>query len=92
MTVRLHGASKYANDGCRCDTCKAANTERISRRTRVRMEQLVISGNGRPLTLAEVEHGYSAYKNWGCRCEVCTAANSAKSAARRARVRAAVSS
>lgn len=40
----VHGASTYSNLGCRCDTCKAANTARIADyRARRRARRLAAS-------------------------------------------------
>lgn len=62
-----HGGSgtAYANYGCRCDECKAANSERTKRRRLERYQETAPPG----------AHGkYSTYSNWGCRCEPCSLA------------------
>lgn len=65
-----HGtASKYSNDGCRCQPCTAAWAE--YNRDRKRARRAFVQNNGLPLT---VEHGESAYFNWGCRCDRCAKA------------------
>lgn len=58
-----HGTSNgYRNLGCRCEACKAANTEdqrRLREERRARAE--------------DIPHGtMSGYSNWGCRCEECS--------------------
>lgn len=68
-----HGGSgnAYANYGCRCDECKAANTKRIRRRLHERDAS----------TLPPEAHGkYTTYTNWRCRCEACVLAGSEKNA------------
>lgn len=65
--VVQHGTTASYRRGCRCDDCRAANTEchrelRAKRKARKTPEA--------------IEHGKGAYVNWGCRCEVCTKANS----------------
>lgn len=61
-----HGsASTYLHYQCRCDPCKAANTERCRELQRRRAERLRADP-----TLAK--HGKeSTYVNWGCRCLKC---------------------
>lgn len=71
-----HGASAYANNRCRCDDCKAANTERVAARREQRRRT-------RPIP-RDVEHGASCYVNWGCRCETCSIGRSVYMATRRA--------
>lgn len=71
-----HGlASTYRNQrsACRCDLCRAANTERsrLERAIRAaRVDEVPPEAHGR----------LSTYKNWGCRCGLCTAANAVQSA------------
>jgi hypothetical protein len=60
-----HGLSGYANWGCRCDKCKAANTvsvaaQRARRAARAAEDPSI------------VPHGEGGYTNWGCRCDTCT--------------------
>jgi hypothetical protein len=63
MSNRSHGTSgKYA-EGCRCDACTDANTERIYL-AKVKRE-------GREPTV----HNASTYRNWGHRCDECVQAN-----------------
>lgn len=58
-----HGtASKYTNDRCRCDECRAAWSIYI-RALRQRR-----AAEGLP---PSVEHGATTYTNWGCRCRTC---------------------
>jgi hypothetical protein len=61
-----HGTyNGYVNLFCRCDRCRAANTEQTAvfkarRRARLSDPGLVL------------EHGHtSTYFNWGCRCRDC---------------------
>lgn len=61
-----HGHSRYTNEKCRCDICRAANTARVARR---RAERIAITrASGLP---EGITHGENAYMNWGCRCSVC---------------------
>jgi len=62
-TGRSHGTSGRYAEGCRCDVCTNANTERTQRGKAARTER-------KP----EV-HNASTYVNWGCRCDDCTADN-----------------
>lgn len=60
----IHGtASAYRRHGCRCDLCKAAQTE-THRDWKDRVA-------GKPPT-----HGLNGYTNYRCRCEVCKEAGS----------------
>lgn len=73
-----HGGSgnAYANYGCRCDQCKAANAARVRRRSHERDAS----------TLPPEAHGkYTTYTNWRCRCEKCKIAGAAANAAAYAR-------
>jgi hypothetical protein len=73
-----HGGSgsAYANYGCRCDECKAANAARVQRRARERTSE----------EPAPDSHGKdSTYKNWGCRCEACIEAHRVTFAALKAK-------
>jgi hypothetical protein len=84
MTISFHGASKYANDRCRCDVCRAGHRVRCERRRAERLELRVVNDDGRLVATADVPHGSVAtYKNWGCRCEPCTQVHSADLARRR---------
>jgi hypothetical protein len=64
-----HGTpSRYNNDGCRCDDCRAAASA-------ARLEW-VQSLRDRPS--ADIPHGSTTgYRNWGCRCEPCRRAGAA---------------
>jgi len=68
--VSEHGTiSRYTNDKCRCDDCRAAH-RRYSAKRRAQRRELLQDDP----TL--VEHGrLSTYLNWGCRCTECTEAN-----------------
>lgn len=56
----------YSSYKCRCDECKAFNTQRNAIR---REERRKIGATG--VLPDGVEHGKSAASNWGCKCEVC---------------------
>lgn len=57
-----HGtASGYTNYGCRCDECRAANTEQ-KRRWKARQT---------PLPAGDWRHGTDGYSNYRCRCDIC---------------------
>lgn len=60
----------YGHHGCRCDECRAANTEAVAK-VRAKLFEA---------DRALVPHGVGGYQNWGCRCEVCSAAHSAEMA------------
>ena len=62
-----HGYNAYRR-GCRCDICRAANTERCAEYRAKRLERAASDG-----VPDDVEHGHSAYQNWGCRCDICRA-------------------
>ena len=69
----IHGGSgsAYANYGCRCAECTAANTACITRRKKAR----------RPEDANPKSHGkVQTYSNWNCRCAPCTDANRIASA------------
>lgn len=71
-----HGSPSRYSHGCRCDPCRAANTER-GRQQRARRYTGEIP--------AHVAHGSAAtYANWGCRCRPCTYANAVACERRRA--------
>lgn len=64
-----HGQTGYTGKRkCRCDICRAANSDRARRGKSVRLAR-VAAGD------ADVPHGRGGYTNWGCRCDVCTKAN-----------------
>ena len=63
---RTHGIAATYGAGCRCDSCRAANTLKCRERRDRRVER------GVP---PEMEHGLSTYTNYGCRCEVCRSAH-----------------
>jgi hypothetical protein len=64
--VSEHGkVTSYTYGGCRCDLCRAANTE-ARRRWRA---------NRRTQEMPAALHGtQGGYTNWACRCEQCTEA------------------
>jgi len=63
VSNRSHGtAGRYA-EGCKCDICTDANTERIYIAKAKR--------EGREPTV----HNASTYRNWGCECDICVQAN-----------------
>jgi hypothetical protein len=66
-----HGGAgtAYANYGCRCDECTAANAARVARRRAERATEE---------PPADAHGNASTYTNWRCRCDECTAANSEK--------------
>ncbi|QFG12120.1 helix-turn-helix DNA binding domain [Arthrobacter phage Racecar] len=66
--VQRHGRATDYNMGCRCDLCRAANTER--------MAKLAIDRQARP---EDIPHGTeSGYVNWYCRCDECRPVGLAK--------------
>lgn len=81
-----HGEFGRYSQGCRCDECRAANSERCgARRQQAKTD---------PSRADRAGHGKaSTYKNHSCRCKECCAAHSQQmkeyKAARRARERAA---
>lgn len=64
------GRSTYVHYGCRCDGCRAANTEEQKLQDAKRREA---SKNDHP---AGKPYSESTYRNWGCRCDQCRAAHS----------------
>jgi hypothetical protein len=69
-----HGDPGRYSQGCRCQKCRDANTERCRGQQRRRV--------GDPEAADRAGHGRaSTYQNYGCRCRPCTDANSAKSVA-----------
>lgn len=83
-----HNGTDYEH-GCRCDTCRAANTNRTNRRRHQRraMRQLINGDLVAPLP--PERHGHiSTYVNWDCRCPACRAVGAQRNAADRARRRA----
>lgn len=64
-----HGGSgtAYANYGCRCEPCTAANLERVSRRRKERSPA--------DITDDRMHGKRSTYVNWNCRCEPCVEAH-----------------
>jgi len=73
-----HGHAARYTQGCRCQECTAANTERCRGQQRRRVAD--------PAAADRAGHGKaSTYQNYGCRCRPCTEANSAKSVAYKAR-------
>lgn len=84
MSVRLHGACKYTNDGCRCNVCRGAQAQRVGRRRDERRQWLVMDDEGRLVSTADVAHGStSTYNNWLCRCAPCSRVQAADQRQRR---------
>jgi hypothetical protein len=80
MSEAKHGTYGGYTGGCRCEGCRAANTEYQRRARQLRLER------GIP---AE-KHGKDAtYANWACRCLPCTEAHRSRVAADRSRARSA---
>lgn len=77
QTVTEHGThAMYESHGCRCDVCRAANTERVR--------------HWRATTTAPIPHGTAnGYRNYGCRCDDCRAAHNVEWNEMRARLLAA---
>ena len=75
-----HGkVNSYVSHGCRCDSCKAANTE-YARETRRKRAESIWSNYW------NVSHGKaSTYTNHGCRCEACSEAMAEYSASAKAK-------
>lgn len=75
-----HGTRNgYVNLRCRCEDCRSANTETLTRwraAARARAPKMVLSHGSR-----------STYTNWSCRCEDCRAAETAAKAAARDRTK-----
>lgn len=65
-----HGTQRTYTKGCRCDDCRAANSERCrTRRYRSKND---------PTRADRAGHGkQNTYKNHACRCQACCAAHSA---------------
>lgn len=61
-----HGTGSRYRRGCRCTSCRQANTTRV----RAQRDKRQAAGAEPP------EHGVSGYKNYRCRCDTCVAANS----------------
>lgn len=78
-TTVPHGtASRYRNNGCRCEACTAANAA-------VLREWRAVNG-AVGLRRGDPRHGtLSGYVHYGCRCPLCTAARAAYDYARRGR-------
>lgn len=68
---RKHGDSHYRNCGCRCDTCRKANTARARREIEQRRAHTA-ANNG--VAVNARAHGTATYNNWRCRCDVCVTA------------------
>ena len=75
-----HGkVNSYVSHGCRCDSCRTANTE-YARKMRLKRSESIWSNYW------NVSHGKaSTYTNHGCRCEACSEAMAEHSATARAR-------
>jgi hypothetical protein len=66
--VQRHGRATDYNMGCRCELCRAANTERMARGA--------VERQARP---EDIPHGTeSGYVNWYCRCDLCRPVGLAK--------------
>lgn len=64
----LHGTTTGYGYGCRCDECRAANTEAMRAANARRRAALAV-------TAPTLKHGTKgAYSNHGCRCEACVEA------------------
>jgi hypothetical protein len=62
-----HGTERAYKTGCRCDACRAANTEACYRRHMRMVNKGLSDGDPR--------HGtHGGYTNWGCRCPDCIVA------------------
>lgn len=63
-----HGRTGYVHHRCRCDVCRAANSEyaRVLRQKR------------RDLPPERIPHGINGSVNYGCRCDICTSALSVR--------------
>lgn len=87
-----HGAtgSCYRNHSCRCDECRAANSERRKKlllaqgSTRTTPPKKRTAWTPEPLAEDDPRHGTrNAYLNYRCRCQACTEANRVYTAERR---------
>jgi hypothetical protein len=71
-----HGTiNGYTNHSCRCELCRAANTESVANARNRRVGELP------PEEVHGTENGYS---NWRCRCSDCREAHAAAARERRA--------
>lgn len=78
-----HGTTNaYNNHGCRCEACKAANTEANAEAKARRFSEP---------TPDHVHGSENGYGNYGCRCDACTAAwslaSNGRARKRRARIK-----
>lgn len=77
-----HGGSGSGySKGCRCLPCSVANSDRLRRRRKERLDaRIMVEGRWfQPDEKVVDKHGTRAvYVNWGCRCLPCTEANSAE--------------
>lgn len=81
-----HGHSGYINYRCRCDICRAAQTEYVrNRRRAAALKRVLVEASGGQYVVEGVKHGASTYSNHSCRCEVCRDRWNAKNAAGRTR-------
>lgn len=72
-TVQHGGSGATYVRGCRCDTCRQANTARCGRRRSERKAARVPGPDGRLVATTTDRHGTpGAYSNHGCRCVACT--------------------
>jgi hypothetical protein len=63
-----HGRTGYTNKGCRCDVCRAGNSEY--------QKELNVIRKAKGLPPGDWRHGKaSSYINWGCRCTPCCEAH-----------------
>lgn len=78
--MTTHGYGRYTL-GCRCETCKAAKTERTRMyRQAARLRRDAARAEGREYVAAGITHGLSGYQAHACRCLVCKVANAQASA------------
>lgn len=66
-----HGLNGYTNYGCRCGTCRKANSDREKQNRQKRSQQ----------PFSEIPHGLSGYTNYRCRCQTCRTAKSERNRA-----------
>lgn len=78
-----HGTLKGYTGGCRCDDCRAFNTQR---HRAARVKRLAIGKTG--VLPAGVKHGLGSATNWGCVCSICRQALRARNSELYKRVRA----
>ena len=64
---RDHGYYLYSKKGCRCETCRAANTEHHRKARAERYERTRLNNDLAPVA----KHGLKTAQNWGCKCPTC---------------------